>query len=326
LDEKVGLVLSEDLDLVSVYTSDGKQKELIAQGWETVRDQQAVLAKELVEWQERLLLIYSPALAHSGKQGLQQRLRNAEQKLTRLTPKPGRGKRQFSEREPLQAEAEQILEKHRVSDFLQVDYHKRVEERYIRGYKDKPAHTETSVRYQVVVTRNESAIEAAYRTMGWRLYATNAPQERLTIADAVRTYRSSVPTIEHLFSRLKGQPLGLRPMYVHREDHIKGLVRLLSLALRILTLIEFIAQQSLQAEQDSLQGLYPGNPTKATDHPTAERLVQAFKGIDLAIIELPDQTIRHVTPLTVLQNRILFLLRFSATIYSDLAQLPPIPP
>ena len=162
--------------------------------------------------------------------------------------------------------------------------------------------------------------------MGWRLYATNAPPERLSLEDAVRTYRGSVPTIERLFSRLKGRPLGLRPVFVHREDHLKGLIRLLSLALCVLTLIEFIVQRSLQAEQESLTGLFPAILTKETKRPTTERLLRAFKGIHLSIIDLPDQQIRHVTPLSELQNRILFLLRFSPAIYADLALPPPIPP
>lgn len=328
LAEQVAYVLAEKPDLVSVYASEGEaeQEVLLAQGWERVRNQEAVIAEELVGWQERLLLIYSPALAHSGERGLAERLQKAEEKLARLTPAPGRGKRQYDELEPLQEEVTRILNQHRVRDFLQVTYHKQVEERHLRGYKDKPPRTETTVRYQLAVTKNQAAIQAAQRTMGWRLYATNAPPERLSLADAVRTYRGSVPTIERLFSRLKGRPLGLRPVFVHREDHLKGLIRLLSLALCILTLIEFVARRSLQAEQESLVGLFPGNPTKETKRPTAERLLRAFKGIDLSIIDLPDQPIRYVTPLTELQNRILFLLRFSPTIYADLTLLPPIPP
>ena len=328
LAEQVAYVTAAKPELVSVYTSDGEEEQgvLIAQGWETVRTQEAVIADEFIEWQERLLLIYSPALARSGERGLEERLQKAEEKLARLTPAPGRGKRQYSELEPLQAEVTSILNQHRVTDFLQVTYHKHVEERHVRGYKDKPPRTQTTVRYQLAVTQNQAAIQAAQCTMGWRLYATNAPPERLSIENAVRTYRGSVPTIERLFSRLKGRPLGLRPVFVHREDHLKGLIRLLSLALGILTLIEFVAQRSLQAEQENLAGLFPGNPTKETNRPTTERLLRAFKGIHLSIIDLPDQHIRHVTPLTELQNRILLLLRFSPTIYADLALLPPIPP
>ena len=42
--------------------------------------------------------------------------------------------------------------------------------------------------------------------------------------------------MEHSFGRLKGHPLSLSPMYLQREDHIKGLIRLLSIGLRLLTL------------------------------------------------------------------------------------------
>ncbi len=169
-------------------------------------------------------------------------------------------------------------------------------------------------------------LHAAYRQMGWRCYVTNAPQLRLSLAQAVRVYRGGVSTIERIFSRLKGRPLGLRPVYVRRDDHLVGLVRLLSLALRILTLIEFQVRRELQAQQETLPGLYPGQPIRTTARPTTERLLRAFKGITLSIIDLPGQHIRHVTPLSSLQNRILQLLTFSDSIYTELAQLPPIPP
>lgn len=45
--------------------------------------------------------------------------------------------------------------------------------------------------------------------------------------------------MERNFARLKGKPLGIRPLYVQREDHLIGLVRLLSLALRVLTAMQF---------------------------------------------------------------------------------------
>jgi transposase len=243
-----------------------------------------------------------------------------------LTPEPGRGKRQFHELAPLQKAAEAILSRYRVTEFLQVTYHQHLQENHIRAYQGRPARTETTVRYQVSVARDEAALKAAYRLMGWRLYVTNAPQTRLSLQQAVRVYRGGVATIERLFARLKGRPLGLRPVFVRRDDHLVGLVRLLSLALRILTLIEFVVRRGLDEQQDSLAGLYPGQASRTTNRPTTERLLRAFKGITLALIELPEQSIRHVTPLSPLQNRILQLLTFSDSIYAELASLPPIPP
>jgi hypothetical protein len=45
----------------------------------------------------------------------------------------------------------------------------------------------------------------------------------------------------------------------------------------------------------------------------------AFKDITLSVVQLPGQTIVHITPLTPLQSHILKLLDFSTSIYTDLA-------
>ena len=277
-----------------------------------------IVADQLVEWTERLLVIYSPSLAQSAYRGLQGRLRRAQEKLLALTPAPGRGKRQYDQLAPLQAEVEAILQQHRVAGLLQVSYDRQVSQRQVRKYKDCPARTEVKVRYQLQLSRDETAIEAQYRTMGWRLYVLNAPAEQFSLAQAVLAYRGTA-NIERNFSRLKGRPLGLRPVYLQREDHLKGLVRLLSLALRILTLTEFVARRALEADNEALAGLYPGNPKQQTQRPTSERLLAAFKDITLSLVQLPGQTIVHITPLTPLQSRILSLLSLSPAIYTDLA-------
>lgn len=320
LAELVQSALTEEHELVDVYREpvDGQEPQLIAQGYEISRPQEAMVADELVEWTERVLVIYSPTLAQSAYRGLQGRLQRAAEKLLALTPAPGRGKRYYDELAPLQAEAEAILQHHRVASLLQVTYERQVSQRQVRKYKDRPARSEEKVRYQLQLSRDEAAIEAQYRTLGWRLYVLNAPAEQFSLAQAFLAYRGA-PNIERDFSRLKGRPLGLRPVYLQREDHLKGLVRLLSLALRILTLTEFVARRALEAEHEGLAGLYPGNPKQQTQRPTTERLLAAFKDITLSLVQLPGQTIVHITPLTSLQSRILNLLDLPPSIYTDLA-------
>ena len=320
LAELVQAALAQEQALIEVCREPGadQKPELIAQGYETSRLQTAQVADQRLEWTERLLVIYSPALAQSAYRGLESRLQRAEQKLLALTPAPGRGKRQYEQLAPLQAEAEAILQHYRVTDWLQVSYERQVSQRQIRPYKDRPARPEESLRYQLHLCRDEAAIEAHSRTLGWRLYGLNAPAQQLSLAQAVLAYRGTVQ-IERDFSRLKGRPLGLRPVYLQREDHLKGLVRLLSLALRLLTLTEFVARRSLAAESEALAGLYPGNPKQQTHLPTTERLLAAFKGITLSLVQLSAQTIVHITPLTPLQSRILKLLDLPPSIYTNLA-------
>jgi len=320
LAELVQAALSDEQALIDVYdeADEAQEPRLLASGFETTRSQSATVADETLTWTERLLVIYSPSLAKRAKKGLEGRLQRAEQKLTALTPPSGRGKRQYDDRQALQTAAEAILQQHRVSDLLSLRYERQVTQRHIRQYKDRPARTEETVRYQLHLQRNEDAIEEHRRTLGWRLYALNLPAEQFSLTQAVRAYRGA-PAIERNFSRLKGRPLGLSPVHLRREDHLVGLIRLLSVALRLLTLTEFVARRALETTSEGLAGLYPGNPKQQTRRPTTERLLAAFKDITLSFVLLPGQSIVHVSPLTPLQGRILSLLDLPTTIYTDLA-------
>ena len=292
---------SEKSGLMDIDSSDATKTDednRLGQGWESVRQQEALLDGDIHQWQERLLLIHSPTLAASGRRGLQKRLDEAERELTALTPAPGRGKRQATDLTTLEDAVKQLLSRYDVADYLQVQYEDHLSERQIRAHKERPARIERTVRYEVRVIRNTEAITQAERQMGWRLYVTNAPEHRLSLAEALRTYRGGVPTIERDFSRFKGRPLGLHPLFVQRDDHMTGLVRLLSLGLRVLTLVEFVIRRSLREAQETLAGLYPGNPKQTTERPTAERILRAFQGITLSRIHLPGQEIRHVTALS----------------------------
>jgi len=97
------------------------------------------------------------------------------------------------------------------------------------------------------------------------------------------------------------------------------LTNLLSIGVRLLTLIEFVVRQKLQQAQEKLVGLHAENPKKGTDTPTTERLLKAFNNITLTTVHLPKQVVHHVTSLTALQTRILELLGLSPNIYSALA-------
>ncbi len=299
--------------------------KLLALGYETIREQEAQEEEETITWRERILVVYSSAMARRARRGLAERLERAEQTLLALTPPPGRGKRQWDDLDALQETVEALLKKHRVAGLLAVHYKQRVKRRTIRKYRDRPARTEEQVRYVIQVTRDHTAIRVVRRSMGWRLYVTNVPAETFSLAEAVWAYRGAA-RIERDFRRLKGHPLGIRPLYVRREDHAKGMVRLLTLALRLLTVVEHVVRRRLHVAGETLSGLYAGNPKRQTARPTTERLLKAFRGITLTVVQLPEQVIRHVTPLSGLQKRILGLLELPVSIYDNLTSpAQPIP-
>ncbi len=172
---------------------------------------------------------------------------------------------------------------------------------------------------------DEVALEVAVRRLGWRVYGSNQAAEQLSLAQAVLAYRSEY-LVERSLGRLKGRPLSLTPMYVQRDDHATGLIRLLSIALRVLTLLEFVVRRRLTAEGTQLHGLYAGNAQRETARPTAERLLEAFSEMTLTIIKEPQQTLGHLSALSPLQQRILDLLGFSSALYTRLCTVSAEPP
>jgi transposase len=108
-------------------------------------------------------------------------------------------------------------------------------------------------------------------------------------------------------------------MYLQRDDHRVGLVRLLSIALRVLTLLEGVVRKKLQEQKKKLPGLYAGNPKRCTDQPTAEHLLKAFNEVTLTTVHTSGFVQRHITQLSSLQQQILSLLGFTPAIYLQLA-------
>lgn len=312
-------------ELTPVYAPDAQEgDDPIAEGYELTRPCTARVEDRTLEWTERVFVIHSQAYADVKMRGLERRLATATAKLKALTPPRGRGKRQITEESSLVTAAQAILEKHDVEDVLSYTFERQVERqvKYIgrgRGSADRLERVEERVRYQITaVIRDEAAIEALKRTFGWRAYVTDLPTEQLSLSDAVLTYREEW-RVERDFHRFKGAPLSITPMFVKRDDQVKGLINLLSIGVRLLTLVEFVVRRALKRDEAQLVGLHKENPKKATDKPTTERLLQAFSNITLTIIQFPDRVVRHVTPLTTLQERILLLLGLSPEIYRSLA-------
>ncbi len=115
-------------------------------------------------------------------------------------------------------------------------------------------------------------------------------------------------------------------MYLERDDHATGLVRLLSIGLRVVTLLESVARRHLAEEGKSVAGLYAGQPTRRTTRPTTERLLAAFRELTLTIVEVASRVVCHLTPLSPLQERLLALLDCSPEIYLRLVTASSQPP
>jgi len=274
-----------------------------------------------VAWDERRLVVRSVRQARATEAALRTRLARAQTELAALNERK-KGKKRFTTAEEVWQAAATVLGRQRVTGLVTVVVEEQVQERAVRAYGDRPAEVRVERDWQVRAEVDETAVAKASRWFGWRVYATNALAEALPLDRAVLAYREEY-VIEHGFGRLKGKPLSVTPMYLQSDERATGLIRLLSLGLRLLTLLEFGVRQALAQRNEKLAGLYAGNPKRSTSRPTAETLLKAFDNITLSVIDLGDRVYRHVTSLSAAQTKIMALLGFSASIYDRLCDQSP---
>ena len=300
--------------------ADGREadlKQALAYGFEVSRPRQATVKGRTITWEERLLVIRSFSYVQTMQASLRRHVEQAEAELRNLTPTRQRGKRQIQDEASLLAAIAQIEKKYRVQGLFDIDYQSEVEERSLRAYQDKPPRVERTVRYHLNVKRNEAAIATAEFQAGWRIYATNAPVDKLALTQAVLAYREQYIE-ENVFRRLQGKFLSITPLYIQRDDHAEGLFHLLTIGARVLALGDYLAQQALAKENAVLTGVYAGNSKRGTARPTTERMLKAFEGINLLIIPSAAQPSYYLTRLSAVQERILALLGLSRSLYTAL--------
>jgi transposase len=287
--------------------------EEVARGFEYTVTETATIAGQTLSWTERRLVVCSLGQARRQAAALGQRLKRATAELEGLNRRK-RGKKLLTAR-GLRAKAERILARHQVAHLIDVRVQTIQTERPRRRYRDRPADVVVLRQVRVRVQVNQAAVEIEKQQFGWRVYVTN--HSDLTLSRAVLGYRGQYG-IEHGFSRLKGKSLGLSPMYLQIDSRVVGLVHLLSIGLRVLTLVEYVVRRNLAARGEKLRGVYAGQAGRGTSRPGAELLLAAFRGLDLRVVAAEGVRYRTVSPLTAVQKRILELLEIPSHVYKGL--------
>src|SRR2546423_11438058 len=170
-------------------------------------------------------------------------------------------------------------------------------------------------RYHIThIVRQQGTIAALSQRFGWKAFVTNAGQTQLSLQHAVLCYRNEY-RVERIFNRLKSR-VHIAPLFVKLNDQIEGLTYLLTLGVRVLTVMEFVLRRSLGKDQATLPGLHPENKQKMTDTPTAERLLKTFSAVSLTIIKnaVGEEILRRLTPLSGVQEDILQRLGVGASL------------
>jgi transposase len=316
---------SQEVELLYVQDEKGNTT-LFGAGYELDRPCQAALGNDAFAWSERVQLVRSLPMARRQAAQLEDRLRGAEAELRALTPPVGRGRRQYRDEAALREAIADVLERYAAATLVTVTWRReeRREKRYEgrgRGGAGRKWHWDVAIRYEVTgVCRDESAITAAKYRHGWRVQVTTLPREGYGLQACVLLYNGGW-SLERDFHVVKDMPLGIRPLFVREDEQIIGLTRLLTIALRLLTLFELRVRAGLEGAGAELAGLYEGQPKRKAARPTATRLLKAIARMEITLTraESMDESRWYMPALPPLLQHILELVDLSEDIYTGLA-------
>ena len=240
-----------------------RDEELIGRGYEFERPQSVVVGQDEHTWTERVQIIRSEASAQSQAAALERRMEKAEAAVRGLTPPPGPRRTQLSTGCGVGTGGQGGARPSRAweTGLMTVTWERQETSRdpptWARAeeaVRNRPQTTEWEralIEITTVDAGDDAAIERLVARMGWQVQVTNVASSRLSLGDCVLCYRAGT-CVERAFHQLKDQPLGIRPLYVHRDDQVRGLTHLLTLALRVLTLFEVpgFAEGRIRAARD----------------------------------------------------------------------------
>jgi transposase len=257
------------------------------------------------DWRERVLLVRSSSLQTRQCQRLQNSLQRLCEGLEMLRQPPKPGRKRYTSEADLTAVVEKMIAQADLTGIVAV----RIDEQVL---------PDGSRRF--IVTRyfvNLAAWRARVARLGWLVYLSNTTSDQYSAMQLVEHYRHQ-PIQEAGFARLKSRNLHIRPVYLRDEQRLSGLLWLLCLALRVLTLVEYRVRTALSQQQTVLVGLNPASPRQATTRPTTERLIGAFGNITLTCLDSGGGNFRHIPSLSPLQQQIVGLLGLPPDLYERL--------
>lgn len=169
---------------------------------------------------------------------------------------------------------------------------------------------------QATLAPIEKSIEQEKKRCGWRVFATNAPQDKLTAQNAVLLYWDE-HLVEQQFHLLLDKCAALMPIYLHKQNRAVALCRILFLALQFSALFQHRLRTNLaKAQQPFLTDIVPGNPGAKVRRPTTQAVLARFKNLQLVFIEHPDgQLTCQIKNFKPVHNKILELLNVPLNIF-----------
>jgi transposase len=298
--------LERAVDWQTIETLDPQTGELtvesVIDSWERPQQWTDPSTAQVHAWRERVLVVRSAAYQAGLRRHREQAVARLTSSLLVLSQPPARGRKGYRTEAELEAVIQTRIAQAELSGVVVASVAS------LPWSDGQPRWVVTGVWVDL------GGWQALVDRLGWRVYVTNTTVAECAPAAVVTTYHGQA-IHERGFARLKTRNLQIRPIYLRKEQRMAGLVWLLCLALRVLTLTEHRLRTALTERHEAIVGLNPASRSQTTTRPTTERVIAAFDNLTLTTIALEAGTHRHVTPLNATQRHILALLTLPTDLY-----------
>jgi transposase len=281
--------------------------EVMIDEWEREQSWTHPMTQQSHTWTERVLVVRSSAYQAGLRQRQARALTRLTEDLVTLWHPPGRGRKRYRSREELERTVAERIARAGLPGVVQT------------AVAEETLPDGTSRWIVSAVWVHLAAWQDLVDRLGWQVYVTNTTKVHYSAPALVASYHQQALE-ERGFSRLKTRNLHIRPVYLRNETRIAGLLWLLCLALRVLTLTEHRLRTALATRGEKLAGLNPASRTQSTLRPTTERVLAVFTALTLTTIGTAGGSYHHVTPLNATQRHILALLELPDNLYERLAR------
>jgi len=294
------------------------EKEYYGFGYEFEREQ--TFTKGNGKWVERVLVIKSQGYFEGEKKQFKKKITKIEELLnkskTKLLKCPDTALQEINEDLEKIFAGSSSLPRELFELKISIEEVKYIHKRSKRNgnYEIKKFRA-----YVEKLSINEEILKSLEQRIGWRVFVTNIPSNCLGFSEAYSYYRKTQYVIESGHHLFKSEPIGIAPLYVSREDQLKGLIRFLSLGVLFLKLLSLEIMLCLRERKEELAGLTAGQPSRKTSIPTAKSILSYFCrcSISMIIFEVNGIKTIKVEKLSNLCCKILDLLNLSE-VYQNL--------
>jgi transposase len=252
------------------------------------------------QWTQRLFAVCSLGKREKQLKQLQYRIDSTRTEVSERLRR-ARGRKTLNQLDQAHVAVQTIMKKHHSESLFSVS---------IRPPMDKTSACE------VQLDINEAALADERILAGWRVMATNAPEDRLSAYDAVLCYWEEY-RIEQQFHLMLNKCTALMPIYLKKQNRILALTHLIMLALQYSNLWQHTLRQQLaQKKEPFLTQVVPGNPGMKVHNPTTKMILSAFNNIHFIHLHLPnDIQVVQIQGMLDSHLKLLDLLKLPSDLY-----------